>query len=92
MNQMCGHFDHATFFAPTATVCEECVAMGGGWVNLRQCLVCGHVGCCDSSPNRHATKHFRTSGHPVIRSVQPGEDWGYCYTDDLFVEHVLASR
>jgi hypothetical protein len=92
MNQMCGHFHQATYFAPTTDVCKECVEMGSGWVNLRQCLVCGHVGCCDSSPNRHATNHVRTSDHPIIRSIQPGEDWGYCYTDDLFVEHVFASR
>jgi uncharacterized UBP type Zn finger protein len=90
MNGACEHFAQATYFEPTATVCRECVEMGSGWVHLRQCLWCGHVGCCDSSPNRHATKHFHASGHPVIRSVQPGESWGYCYADDLFLEQVPA--
>ena len=92
MNNPCEHFAQATNFEVTATVCSECIEMGSSWVHLRQCLVCGHVGCCDSSPNRHATKHFRTSGHPTIRSAQPGEDWGFCYADDLFVEHVYASH
>ena len=90
MSQACEHFAQATYLEPTATVCRECVDMDSGWVHLRQCLWCGHVGCCDSSPNRHATKHFHASGHPVIRSVQPGESWGYCYVDDLSVEHVPA--
>jgi uncharacterized UBP type Zn finger protein len=60
--------------------------MGGRWLHLRLCESCGHVGCCDSSPNRHATKHFRETGHPVVRSFEPGEDWGYCYADDMFYE------
>jgi CPA2 family monovalent cation:H+ antiporter-2 len=90
MNGACEHLAQASYFEPTATVCKECVAMGSGWVHLRQCLWCGHVGCCDSSPNRHATKHYHSSGHPVIRSVQPGESWGYCYADDLFLEQVPA--
>jgi hypothetical protein len=90
MNEPCEHFAQATHVAPTATVCRECVEMGSGWVHLRQCLLCGHVGCCDSSPNRHATKHFHTSGHSVIRSLEPGERWAYCYADDLFLEQVPA--
>ena len=69
-------------------VCEECARSGnaGAWVSLRRCLTCGHVGCCDSSPNRHATKHFQATHHPVIKSFEPGEEWVYCYVDDLFVE------
>ena len=63
--------------------CEECLQSGDSWVHLRLCLACGHVGCCDSSPNRHATKHFEESGHPVIRSLEPGETWGWCYVDRL---------
>jgi uncharacterized UBP type Zn finger protein len=60
--------------------------MGDSWVHLRLCLACGHVGCCDNSKNKHATKHYRSTTHPVIRSFQPGEKWRYCYPDDLFIE------
>jgi uncharacterized UBP type Zn finger protein len=71
---------------PRARGCEECLAIGAGWVHLRLCTSCGHVGCCDSSPNRHATKHAHASGHPLVRSFEPGEDWWYCYVDDLVFE------
>jgi uncharacterized UBP type Zn finger protein len=64
---------------PSRLVCEDCVKMGGRWLHLRLCLQCGHVGCCDDSPNRHATGHFHATGHPVIRSAEPGEDWRWCY-------------
>jgi uncharacterized UBP type Zn finger protein len=63
--------------------CEECLAVGDPWLHLRICLVCGKVGCCDDSPNRHATAHARSSGHPLIRSLEPHEEWSYCYPDDL---------
>ena len=63
--------------------CGECVAIGGWWVHLRMCLACGKVGCCDNSPNRHATAHFQESGHPLIRSAEPGEDWSWCYVDEV---------
>ncbi len=63
--------------------CEECLATGGRWVHLRMCQTCGHIGCCDSSPGRHATAHHQESSHPIIRSAEPGEDWCYCYPDDL---------
>lgn len=63
--------------------CEDCLAIGGRWVHLRMCQGCGRVGCCDSSPNRHATAHFHATGHPVVRSVQPGEDWSWCYVDEV---------
>jgi uncharacterized UBP type Zn finger protein len=66
--------------------CEECLASGSDWVHLRLCLTCGHVGCCDESPNKHATKHFHKTQHPVIRSFEPGEEWGYCYVDDVGFE------
>ncbi len=72
--------------ARTPDGCEECLAMGSAWVHLRLCLDCGHVGCCDNSINRHATKHFRSTTHPVIRSFEPGEDWGWCYVDELMIE------
>jgi hypothetical protein len=66
--------------------CEECLKIGGQWVHLRECLICGKVGCCDSSPHKHATGSAGKAGHAVIRSVEPGETWGYCYVDDLMVE------
>jgi uncharacterized UBP type Zn finger protein len=64
--------------------CEECLKIGQEWVHLRKCLDCGHVGCCDQSIGKHATKHARATGHPVIRSAEPGEDWRYCYSDGTF--------
>ncbi len=70
----------------TPSGCEECLKMGDRWVHLRLCMECGHVGCCDSSKNKHATKHVRASGHPVIRSFERGERWLYCYPDDMFVD------
>lgn len=73
---------------PSGHGCAECLAAGGVWVHLRLCLTCGHVGCCDNSPNKHATKHFHATKHPVIRSFEPGEDWGYCYPHEAFVEEV----
>jgi Zn-finger in ubiquitin-hydrolases and other protein len=76
----------ATDPAPrTPDGCEECLAIGGRWVHLRLCLSCGHVGCCDSSPNKHASKHFATEGDPIVRSFQPGEDWRWCYADEMIV-------
>jgi uncharacterized UBP type Zn finger protein len=64
---------------PTGQGCQECLASGDAWVHLRLCLSCGHVGCCDDSPNRHGTRHFEATGHPVIKSFEPGEDWAYCF-------------
>lgn len=66
--------------------CEECLKTGDTWVHLRLCLECGHVGCCDNSKNKHATKHFHTTKHPVIKSFEPDEEWLWCYVDELFVE------
>jgi len=71
---------------PHTKGCEECLAMGDTWVHLRLCMACGHVGCCDDSKNKHATKHFKKVGHPLIRSLEPGEGWGFCFVDDLFIE------
>jgi uncharacterized UBP type Zn finger protein len=62
--------------------CPDCVAIGGEWVHLRECLICGHIGCCDESPNQHATKHFHKTKHPLITSLEPGETWAWCYLDD----------
>jgi len=71
---------------PGSTGCEECLKLGDSWVHLRICLICGHVGCCDSSKNKHATKHFKETGHPIIQSFQLGEDWKYCYVDEEYLE------
>ena len=81
----CTHYeDYEPVVEPnTPNGCEECLKMGSLWVHLRLCLACGHVGCCDNSPNRHATKHFHAVSHPVIRSYEPGEDWFFCYIDDF---------
>jgi hypothetical protein len=80
----CEHLADAGDPAPhTPDGCEECLAIGSTWVHLRLCLTCGHVGCCDSSPNRHATAHFHDVGHPVVRSFQPGESWRWCYVDEV---------
>ena len=84
---ICTHRDEIRPVVPrTPEGCEECLRLGTPWVHLRLCLTCGHVGCCDDSPNRHATKHYRATTHPVIRSFEKGERWRYCYPDDLFVE------
>lgn len=66
--------------------CEECLKTGSWWVHLRLCETCGHVGCCDSSPNKHATRHFHASGHPIVQSFEPGEDWLWCFVDEVEVE------
>ena len=85
MTSTCRHAEQLADVEPRTRGCEECLAMGSRWVHLRLCRSCGPVGCCDSSPNRHATKHFRTTGHPVIRSFEPGEDWSWCYVDETEV-------
>lgn len=82
----CGHLDQVRSVTPSADGCEACLRIGSGWVHLRLCLSCGRVGCCDNSPNRHATAHHHETGHPLVRSAEPGEEWGYCYPDDLYME------
>lgn len=83
----CTHLEAMRGARPHTTAgCEDCLRIGGRWVHLRLCLECGHVGCCDSSPNRHATKHFHASGHPVIRSFEPGENWAWCYVDEVMID------
>jgi len=77
---------------PASEGCAECLAMGSDWVHLRLCMTCGHVGCCDSSPNRHATEHAHATRHPVIKSFEPGEDWAYCYPDDLLLGAIPTFR
>ena len=84
MERQCMHLDQVRAVEPrTPQGCEECLKTGDRWVHLRLCLTCGHVGCCDSSPNRHASAHHRTVGHPIVRSFEPGEDWSWCYEDEV---------
>lgn len=85
MAATCTHLDHVlvTELPDAVDGCEECLAAGTPWLHLRVCLECGHVGCCDSSPHRHATAHAQSSGHPIIRSLEPGEGWSWCYPDEL---------
>jgi uncharacterized UBP type Zn finger protein len=82
----CSHLDSIRDVTPSAAGCEECLKTGDSWVHLRLCLACGHVGCCDNSPNRHATKHYRATGHPIIQSFEKGEDWIWCYEDKVYLE------
>ena len=79
----CEHFGEIRDVAPRTRGCEECAALGEDWNELRVCLTCGHVGCCDSSKNKHATRHFHRTGHPLIRSIEPGESWMWCYVDQM---------
>jgi hypothetical protein len=80
----CTHLEQVLVERPELVIgCEDCLAIGASWVHLRVCRTCGHVACCDSSPNRHASAHAGASAHPIITSVQPGEDWSYCYVDDV---------
>ncbi len=82
----CTHLDQIKDVVPRAQGCEDCLKTGDSWVHLRLCLTCGHVGCCDDSKNRHATKHFRESRHPIIKSLESGEDWMWCYVDKVALE------
>ena len=86
MADECVHIAQIKEVTPSANGCEDCLKTGDGWVHLRLCENCGHVGCCDSSKNKHATKHFQASGHPIVSSLEPGEDWGWCYADEIFFE------
>jgi uncharacterized UBP type Zn finger protein len=81
----CTHLDHIhlTELPESVDGCEDCLAIGSPWLHLRICLECGHVGCCDDSPNRHASKHAAATEHPIIRSLEPGEDWSWCFPDEL---------
>ena len=83
MPTQCTHLNFVKTARPNSDGCEECLAMGDTWVHLRLCRTCGHVGCCDSSKNKHATKHFHATRHPIITSLERGEDWSWCYVDEL---------
>ncbi len=84
--QFCGHAASVRDVVPDGEGCGECVAAGDEWVHLRECMTCGAVRCCDSSKNKHASRHARTAGHPIARSFEPGEDWMWCYADGMLVE------
>lgn len=83
MSTRCTHLDQIADVEPSSPGCEDCLRIGATWFHLRVCMTCGHVGCCDNSPNRHASAHARSTQHPIIQSYEPGEDWWYCYDDDL---------
>jgi uncharacterized UBP type Zn finger protein len=83
MASTCTHLKDIHKVHPNTKGCEECLKMNDTWVHLRLCLFCGHVGCCDSSKNKHATKHFLSTKHPIMRSIEPGENWKWCYIDEI---------
>ena len=82
----CSHLAGIRTVTPSAKGCEECLKIGSPWVHLRLCRTCGHVGCCDDSPNRHATAHFHATKHPIIEGYDPPEGWGWCYVDEAVFE------
>jgi len=82
----CSHLDQISDVSPSAEGCEDCLRIGSEWLHLRLCMSCGHVGCCDQSPKRHARAHARKTKDPIIRSLEPDEDWMYCYPDRAFLE------
>jgi uncharacterized UBP type Zn finger protein len=85
----CSHVDHIRDVQPSGSGCDDCERLGDVWEQLLMCLECGHVGCCDSSMNKHATRHFRATQHPLTRSIEPGEEWGWCYIDQLWFESLV---
>jgi uncharacterized UBP type Zn finger protein len=86
MSKRCSHLEQITDISPQTNGCEECLKAGGRWVHLRLCKICGHVGCCDSSPGRHASKHYHSTKHPIMQSLERGETWMWCFPDELFME------
>jgi hypothetical protein len=82
----CAHLSAVRDVQQRSTGCEQCLAMGDSWVHLRTCLTCGQVGCCDSSKNRHAHRHADAAGHPIAGSAEPGEDWAWCFVDEILVD------
>jgi len=92
MPDTCPHLQTIRDVTPSATGCEECMKTGDTWVHLRLCLSCGHVGCCDNSKNRHATRHYHETHHPMVRSFETGEDWGWCYVDSVFFDSLPRPR
>jgi uncharacterized UBP type Zn finger protein len=94
-NRECKHLESVSGprsvpITPSGHGCKECLERGDWWIHLRLCMICGHVGCCDDSPNRHATAHFHATQHPVIKSYEPGEDWAWCYVDEVELDRIPA--
>ena len=87
---VCTHLDQIDVVTPSGEGCQECLELGDTWVHLRLCMSCGHVGCCDNSKNKHATKHFAATAHPIIMSYERGEEWGWCYVDQGYFESLPA--
>jgi uncharacterized UBP type Zn finger protein len=85
LSASCGHLAEVSPVLPSARGCEECLRAGDTWVHLRLCMTCGHVGCCDSSKNKHASKHYPAAGHPIVRSLERNEDWAWCYPDGIYL-------
>lgn len=85
MAKQCAHLDQIKDVKPSSDGCEDCLRIGDTWVSLRMCLSCGHVGCCNSSKNKHASKHFLQTNHPIMKSVTPGEEFMWCYIDDIAI-------
>lgn len=83
---LCPHLSQIKHVKAKVHGCEECLRTGDQWVHLRLCMTCGHIGCCDDSKNKHATKHFHATKHPIIRSIEPGEEWGWCFVDEEMFE------
>lgn len=88
MTETCAHLDEIKPVTPSARGCEDCLKLGDAWMHLRLCMTCGHVGCCDSSPNHHATTHFHETKHPIIKSFEPRENWGWCYVDEIMFDRL----
>ncbi|MGB9376820.1 MAG: UBP-type zinc finger domain-containing protein [Mycobacteriales bacterium] len=89
MSATCSHFNDRLDAAPeprTPDACEDCLATGGSWIHLRLCIECGHVGCCDDSPNKHGAAHYERTTHPLVRSYEPGENWWWCFADEMAFE------
>jgi hypothetical protein len=86
MLELCTHTDEIRSVPPSGDGCVECLQTGGRWIHLRRCASCGHVGCCDSSPNRHATAHHHITEHPLVQSYEPDENWYWCYVDEVSFE------
>ena len=81
--EKCTHLDQIRDVTPASQGCADCITLGDTWVHLRMCMTCGYVGCCDDSKNKHAARHYKDTGHPIVRSIEPGEDWIWCYVDEV---------
>jgi uncharacterized UBP type Zn finger protein len=92
MKAKCSHLDQIQHTATSVRACEDCIKIGDRWVHLRMCLACGYVGCCDSSKNKHATKHFHSTNHPLVRSIENGETWVWCYADQVAPAEIEGNR